>query len=319
MIRRKHFFSLSLVLAILLFLLSACGIPAPAPSSETTAPTLPPFTTTPTLVPTETPTPSPTPEPLAALVNGEPIPLAEFQAELARFQAARQALPSVPAAPGINLATEADMQDFVLNELIDQRLFAQAAYAAGFSLTQETLQTRLDQLIFDLGGEQSLQDWLKANQYTPDEFQAGLSRSIAAAWMRDQILAAFPTTAEQIHARQILLYNQEQANQILAQIRSGQDFTTLAFQYDPTAGGDLGWFPRGYLLEPALEEAAFQLEPGSYSEVISTRLGYHILLVIARTADRPLDPDALQVMQRQALQTWLLDQKSNANIQILLP
>ena len=311
----KFFLPLCLVLISLLLGLSACDTPLP----ETAVPTEPLPTNTTAPLPTETPTPSPTPLPLAALVNGEPITLAEFEAELGRFQAARQALPDVPLAPSINLATEADVRAFVLDELISQRLFAQAAYAAGFSLSQAALQAHLDQLQAELGGEAALQAYLSANQYTLEDFQAVLGRAAAAAWMRDQLLAAFPAAAEQIHARQILLYNQEQANQILAQVRSGQDFTTLAFYYDPAAGGDLGWFPRGYLLQPALEEAAFQLEPGSYSEVIATELGYHILWVIAREADRPLELDALRVLQRQALGTWLNEQKSTAAIQILLP
>lgn len=301
----------------IVLLLSACGAPSETPAPVT--PTLQPFTSTATLPPTKTPTPSPTPEPLAALVNGEPITLAEFEAELVRFQAARQALPNAPLAPGVELATEADTKTFVLDELIYQRLLAQAAYANGFSLSQEALQAHQDQLSTELGGEQALQDWMKANQYSPTEFQAALARSIAAAWMRDQVLASFSATAEQIHARQILLYNQEQAEQILSQIRTGEDFTTLAFQFDPVAGGDLGWFPRGYLFEPALEEAAFQLDAGSTSEIIATRLGYHILLVIDREAERPLEPDALLVLQRQALLTWLEKQRSNASLQIYLP
>lgn len=313
--RRSYKFSLYLVFSGLLFLLAACETSSPTQAPENDTPTVQPFTSTPTLRPTLTPTPSPTPEPLAAQVNGEPITLAEYQAELARFQAAQQVLPDVPLASDPRL----DMQALVLEELISQRLFAQAAYGAGFSLSQEELQARLDRLKAELGGAQAWQETLAANYYTPQDFQAALARSIAAAWMRDEVLASFPTNAEQTHARHILLYNQDDADQILAQLRSGQDFTTLAFRYDPVAGGDLGWFFRGYLFEPALEEAAFQLEPGAYSQVIATQLGYHILLVIAREADRPLAPDALQVFHRQALRTWLEEQRTHASIQVFLP
>lgn len=315
--RQRCSLTLCLALSGWVLLLSACGTASPTPSTHT--PTLQPFTSTATLLPTATPLPSPTPEPLAALVNGEPVTLAELEAELARFQAARQALPDAPLAPGLELATEADMRLFVLNELIDERLLCQAAYANGFILSQETLQTRQDALSAELGGASALEAWMQANQYDLAGFQAALSRSIAAAWMRDQLLASMPTTADQVHARQILLYNQEQADLVLEQLRSGQDFAALAYRYDPVAGGDLGWFPRGYLLEPALEEAAFQLEPGAYSQVIDTQLGYHLLYVIARETDYPLEPDALRVLQQQGLQTWLQDQRNSAQIQIFLP
>lgn len=316
---RSHRWPLLAMLALAL-LLAACTTPSPQPTPSLLEPT-PAVQESPTAIPSPTPTqlPSPTPEPLAALVNNEPITLAAFQAELARFQAARQALPDAPAPTGINLATEADVKNYVLTELVNQRLFAQAATASGFSLSQEALQTRLDALTAQVGGAQALDEWLAANQYDQTTFQAALARSIAVAWMRDQIAAGLPEAVEQIHARQILLYNLDQANQVLAQINSGQEFTSLAYQYDPAAGGDLGWFPRGYLSEPALEDAAFQLQPGSHSGVVQTRLGYHILLVIERQADRPLDPDARLALQEQALSTWLDTQRAQSNIQIFVP
>ena len=303
--------------------LSACDVlyrtpPSPDPSTLTDTPSPLPSATL-TALPQASATPSQTPEPLAALVNNEAITLAEFQAELARFQVARQTLPAAPAAPGINLATDTDVQKFVLDELINQRLLAQAAYASGFTLSQETLQARLDGLTAQIGGADALQSWMTANQYDTASFQAALARSIAVAWMRDQIAVGVPNTAEQIHARQILLYNLEDANQVLAQLQSGRDFADLAFTYDPAAGGELGWFPRGYLTEPELENAAFQLEAGAYTGVIQTSLGFHILQVIEREAERPLEPDARFVLQENALRDWLQAQWAQSNIQISLP
>jgi peptidyl-prolyl cis-trans isomerase C len=106
---------------------------------------------------------------------------------------------------------------------------------------------------------------------------------------------------------------------VYGQLQNGADFAELAANYDPVAKGDLGWFPRGYLSEPALEEAAFSLQPGQYSNVIQTRLGYHILQVIERDPQRPLDPDARQVLQDKALQEWMSKARSQSDIQILLP
>jgi peptidyl-prolyl cis-trans isomerase C len=115
-------------------------------------------------------------------------------------------------------------------------------------------------------------------------------------------LSPLPETAEQVHARQILQVSSEQAEESLAQIGSGKDFGERAKEIDPLTGGDLGWFPRGYLLDPKLDEAAFSLEPGEYSPVIQTGAGFHILQVLERDPQRPLDPDARLVLQSQALQ-----------------
>jgi peptidyl-prolyl cis-trans isomerase C len=301
-----------LVVACLLpFLFTACGEGSPTPTGSQ-----PPVITTETpsgITPEPSLTPVPptsTPIPLAALVNGEPITLAEFQAELARFQASS-------AASGTNLAS--DPNTIVLNDLIEQTLLAQAAVENGFIVDETLLQSRIGALEAQLGGTQALADWTIAHGYTPDDFKQALRRSIAAAWMRDQIAAAVPTTAEQVHVLQILLYNSTQADQVYALLQSGQNFPELAASYNPTTGGDLGWFPQGYLSEPSLEEAAFALQPGQYSPVIETDLGFHILYVIERDAQHPLDPDARRALQLQALQDWLTERRNQSNIQILLP
>lgn len=290
------------VLSLLFVLLAACGDTSPTP-------TLTQITATPSL-PTQTSTPqqpSPTPQPLAALVNGEEISLAEYQAELARYK----------AVAGTELATEDELR--ILNDLIERVLLAQAAVEAGFVLDEVTLQDRYDQLATQLGGEGALLDWMSANGYIKSDFRRDLARSIAGAWMRDQILSELPGTVEQVHARQILLYNLDGANEVYAQLGAGEDFATLSAQYDPVAKGDLGWFPRGYLLDPKLEEVAFSLQPGEYSQVIETEIGFHILQVIERDSQHPLIPDARLVLQFLALHNWLETRRAQSDIQVLLP
>jgi peptidyl-prolyl cis-trans isomerase C len=139
------------------------------------------------------------------------------------------------------------------------------------------------------------------------------------AWMRDQLIAQVPTTAEQVHVRQILLYSSDQANEVLAQLKAGKDFAALAAQYDPLTFGDLGWSPRHYLLDPKIEEAVFSLQPGQSSDVIQTSAGFHIIQVIERESQRPLDSNALLALQLQALDNWLQERRNQSQIQFLLP
>jgi len=299
----------SLLLALLL---ASCSLtPKPSPITTQSIASVTPTPSIPT--PTTTPTPSPTPIPLAAQFNGEGITQEEFQAELKRYQSALNS--------GTNLATNPsdEATQVVLNDLIGQVLLAQSAYAQGFVLDATALQARLDQLASQMGGNQALEGWMTDNGYTPDSFRKALARSLAAAWMRDQIGSAVPETADQTHARQILLYNSNQANEVFAQLKSGQDFTKLAKMYDPVTGGELGWFPRGYLTEKTLEDAAFGQAPGQYSQVIQTPLGFHILMVIERDSSRPLEPNARLTLQEQALSEWLQQRRAQSEIQIYLP
>jgi parvulin-like peptidyl-prolyl isomerase len=312
---RLAVFWLAVILFVMVFIFTACGGEKPAPTATVTAVALtaaaPEPTVTPTAVP-PTPTPTPTPEPLAALVNGEGITLAEYQAEIARYKLAQK-------EDGTNLATDDKViSQQVLDDLIDQTLFSQAARAEGFTADEALVQSRIDQLAEKLGSQQAVLDWTADNGYTASEFRLALKRSVEAAWMRDQIIQGQPDQVEQIHARQILLYNLEDANQVLAQLRSGQDFTRMASVYNPTTGGDLGWFPRGILLDDGLEEIAFQLQPEQYSEIIETQAGYHILQVIERSTERALDASARLILQENILKQWLQNRREQSDVQIIV-
>lgn len=261
--------------------------------------------------PSQTPVPpTPTPIPLAAVVNGEIITLAEFQTELTRFQASS-------VITGTNLAS--DPNTIVLNELIDQTLLAQAAAQNGFIVDDTMLQSRIDTLVTQLGGTQALEDWKTAHGYSSDDFQLALKRSIGAAWMRDQIIAAVPETGEEVHVMQILLPTAAQADEVYNALQSGTDFLELAATYDPMTKGDLGWFPRDYLDEPAIDEAAFALQPKQYSPVVQTEIGFHILYLVERDPNHTLQPDARQALQVIAMQDWLSERRNQSEIQILLP
>jgi peptidyl-prolyl cis-trans isomerase C len=271
-------------------------------------------TAEPTLVspePSQTPIPpTPTPIPLAAIVNGEAITLDEFMGELTRFQA-------VLPITGTNLAS--DPSAIVLDELINQTLLAQSAAQNGFIMDETMLQSKINALETQLGGTQVLEDWKTAHGYSSEDFEQALKRSVGAAWMRDQIIATVPETADEVHVQQILLPTAVQADEVYTTLQSGADFLELATKYDPTTGGDLGWFPRGYLDEPAIEEAAFALQPGQYSQVLETEIGYHILYLVERDESHTLQPDARMALQVNALQDWINEQRNQSEIQILLP
>lgn len=287
-------------LALILYL----GLTACAPLAGPTA--------TPTPAePTQTPVPpTQTPPPLAAIVNDEWITEVELQAELDRYLAATSAL-------GKEIDPDEAAQ-VVLDDLIAQVLLAQVARADGFQITESGLESRIEALASEVGGADALAAWQSDHGYTEGEFQSALKRAAEAAWMRDKIIAAVPGTAEQVHAQQILLYNEDAARQVANQLNAGADFSDLAALYDPNAGGELGWFPRSYLLEPRLEEAAFSLEPGQYSDVIETDVGYHIILVLERDPQHQLSPDAYLVMQEKALQDWLAQKRDQSDI-VLAP
>ena len=87
----------------------------------------------------------------------------------------------------------------------------------------------------------------------------------------------------------------QQGEAILAQARAGADFADLARQYsedEATAelGGDLDFFGRGQMV-PEFEAAAFEMEPGTVSDLVQTAIGFHIIKVVEKVEEviQPLD------------------------------
>jgi len=284
-------------------ILTALGLSACASLS----PSGPTFTPAPTLTPAP---PTNTPEPLALSVNNDGIPVTEFDAEVARYTAAQQALGKTVASMD---ATKA-----VIEDLTSQLLLAQGARAAGFVLDEAALQSRIDALASQVGGPENLSKWQADHGYNDAEFRSALRREAEAAWMRDKIVAGVPSTVEQVHVQQILLYNQDKAESFLQQLNGGADFDELAANADPLTRGDLGWVPRGYLLDKKIEDSAFSLPVGGHSDVIATDVGYHIVKVLEKDPNRALSPDAYLASQELALKNWIAQQRQQANI-VLVP
>jgi peptidyl-prolyl cis-trans isomerase C len=247
---------------------------------------------------------------MALTVNGEGITVVEFDAEVQRYITAQTSLGKE--------VSSADAASVVLQNYIAEILLAQAARGNGFTLDDATLQARIDALASQIGGADALSAWKTDQGYSEQVFRSALKRAAEAAWMRDKIISNVPGTAEQVHVQQILLYNQDTAQSFLAQLNGGADFDELALRADPFTRGDLGWVPRGYLLNEQIETAAFGLDVDQYSDVITTDVGFHILKILERDTNRPLSPDALLTLQELALRNWVEEQKGLADV-VLAP
>lgn len=108
------------------------------------------------------------------------------------------------------------------------------------------------------------------------------------------------TNKDEVHALHILVATgdeeeegarsdadaRKKAAELLAQIKAGADFATLAKENsdDPGSaqkGGDLGFFGRHTMAQP-FEDAVFALEPGQVSEPVKTNFGYHIIKLVEK-------------------------------------
>lgn len=98
---------------------------------------------------------------------------------------------------------------------------------------------------------------------------------------------------EEVRARHILIRRgdgeeaaaagRETLEKARGRFEAGESFADLAAELsdDPGSkekGGDLGFFPRGRMVQ-AFEDVAFQLAPGTLSEVVESSSGHHLILV----------------------------------------
>jgi len=298
------------IMAGVAMILAGCGLSAsetPTPQDLPTAAIIPIESPT----PSASPTPTPLPIPAAAMVNGEVIPLSYFEHEVQRYKAS--------FSEGETLPSDAEISEHVLDTLIEQQLLSQAARASGYTFTDQMLEEKIADLLAELGSGSALTSWMQANFYDDAEFRMALRLGSEAAWQRDQIAASIPDAVEQVRARQIFTRTAAEAQYALNSLNSGVSFDELAWRYSPDTGGELGWFPRGYLLFPAIEEAAFSLPVGVHSEIIQTDIGYHIIEVMDHVDSYPLTTDAKLGLQAKALADWLQAKRADAQIEITMP
>jgi len=256
-------------------------------------------------------------EALAARVNGEQISEQEYERAVLRYEAALHAL-------GLDPAEQGNYRFIVLSQAIDTRLIGQAARARGLEIDPSEVQNAVDESIQALGGRAGFDEWLRANHYSEAELWHELRVQLLASKVQAEVLTAVGSAAEQVHARHVLVATREQAEALQAQIADGADFATIAFAHSldrstRVNGGDLGWFPRGLLTTPELETVAFELARSERAIIVESSLGFHLLDVLERDAQRELSPPAVLAVRQMAVESWMAGLRAGAEIERFLP
>lgn len=262
---------------------------------------------TPTPTPTVTPTPTP-PAPLAAQVNGQYIFLTDYERRVAQYE---QALADQGLDPAL-------ARQEVLEGLIDGALIQQGAAAMGIQVSDEELERQVEADIAAGGGQAAFDEWLQTTGQTRDDYREMLRQALISQRAMEAVTAGVTAEAEQVHARLIRVDSEEAAREILEELQQGADFADLARERSTDLatrdnGGDLGWFPRG-LVAPELENAAFALQPGEISDVLTLGEGYHLVQVVEREAARSLSPEMQVELQQAVFERWLADLRTAATI-----
>ena len=238
-------------------------------------------------------------DPVLATVNGEPVTQSQVM----------QAVSTLPPQYQANLAA---LLPTLLNRIIDMRLVGVAGREAGLAEDAE-VKKRMDQVETEVIRQVYMEREIEA-RVTDEKVRA-----------RYEKFKEETPPEEQIHARHILLKTEEDATAVIAELDAGGDFVKLAEERSTgpsaTNGGDLGFFVAGQMV-PEFSEAAFALEPGSYSkEPVQTSFGFHVILTEERRTTEPpafedIEPKLREEVTGAELEALLAEVREGAAIEI---
>lgn len=186
----------------------------------------------------------------------------------------------------------------ILDQLINYELFYQQAQKEKIKIPNDDINLEIDKIKDNFSSPEEFDEALKANNITLVRLKEDIKRQLMinkvleetknqVTITDDELLEYYNENKEsflepeQVHARHILVETEEEANNLLLQLKEGiTDFAEMAKEKSigPSApsGGDLGFFARGQMVKE-FEDAAFSLKPGEISDVVQTQFGYHII------------------------------------------
>jgi peptidyl-prolyl cis-trans isomerase C len=279
-----------------------------------------------------------------AVVNGEPIPLTQLEAVLAREG------PKAVQLPEDKLR---EMRLATLGMLIDDLLLVQFLRQNGPRVDPAEVDKKVAETVEGLKKQgKTLPDFLRDLGQTEAELRVDVAsmlqwRDYVKARVSDDDLKRYYQENKDffdgvtVHASHIVLRvpqtssdaeRQQTRDKLLAirqEIVSGKvDFAEAAKKYSqcPTApkGGDLGFFPRKGAVDESFAKAAFALQVGQVSDVVQSDYGLHLIKVSERKPGQASDfaklKDVVQQFYVMDLQQAVVAQmRKSSRIEVNLP
>jgi len=209
----------------------------------------------------------------------------------------------------------ARLSDQVLETLIDRELLYQRAQQRNIQIRSQWIERALLDLKAKIGSASAFNAYLKSIDLTEEQLKERIKKGlIVRRLMRRDVLRRIKVSEaemqaffrrhpeffirkDQIRVRQIFIAFPDgddvsargaallRIQSIQDRLREGANFAVLALEHseDPShvKGGDLGYLERTEMI-PSFSEAAFALQPGEISDIVESRLGYHLIKMVDR-------------------------------------
>ena len=247
----------------------------------------------------------------AAVVNGKPTPMSDYQAGIDRLQRRISMTGRKPDEKEMPA-----LKQGVLDDLIGQELLRQEIEKKGIKVDESEVDAQL-KAVKSSTPPGDFANSPKQNNMTEQALKERFASQLAMIKLTETELAskvavtpqevkafydANPdlfTTPEMVRASHILVKvdqtaTSEEKAQALEKIKSiqkriqgGEDFAQVAKEVSDcpskAKGGNLGFFMKGRTV-PAFDKTAFSMRPGETSDIVETEFGYHIIRLTDRRA-----------------------------------
>jgi len=235
----------------------------------------------------------------------------------------------------------------VLRDMIDRELIRQAAADAGIEITEEQLDSEIQEAKAQFDSEEQFNQWLAGRNVTQDEWREHvrmmmITRALALKDVQytDEDLRRFFEENKDRFARpalvslsEIVVNSEEDAREVLAELEKGEtSFGDLARRYSlsPTTkdrGGERPEMPIDNIPIEPIREAARTLPIGHASEPIAAEGQWYIIMVRDRKParegsweeDHELIKEQYELANARPLEDILKEQIRTSNITIVDP
>lgn len=237
--------------------------------------------------------------PAVAKVNGIAIPQSRVDAIMKDMKS--QGRPDTP-----------EVREAVKQELINREIVVQEATKRGIHKKPEVIML-LDVQRQALLVNAYLQDYVKTHPIAEDQLKKEYEKVKASS------------SGKEYKARHILVESEDEAKQIIAQLKKGGSFDRIAAdkskdQGSKARGGDLDWGPAGRYV-PAFGQALSKLKKGELTEApVQTQFGWHVIRLDDERALKfpsyeEIKPQIQQEMRQQQISKVVSDLRAKAKIE----
>lgn len=235
-----------------------------------------------------------------------------------------------------------------LEELINKELQYQNALAAGIKADSSKVEAQIEKLKKRFKTNEAYKVALEKEGATEAQVRARVERELLIQSVVDKAVVEPSRVTEKelkeyyekntskfkqpetMRLRLISTKDEKKAQDILAKLKEGDDFEDLAYNLSEddyrVKGGDIGYIHKGRML-PEIEDAAFKLKAGEFSDVVNADDRWYIVKVEDKKPEHQMSFEETKGKLKKELEAeravelnkkWIDGLRAKAKIEILL-